>query len=190
MSKTLSLVSALALLVGVALVMLPLAAHAQLTYNQFFMLKNVNNGAYCAIDIDGGSNPFRCDNLVSSPSLVTLSGNNSPFILNNSYIVNNSIPAIINGGTTRWCYAQAVSAYGASTNLFCSYTQNRPFFQIRKRADLGGSDSPYVWPGDYVNVAFTRYTPNTYCGVPIGGSIIQCDFNSTSDASTLFQILY
>jgi hypothetical protein len=161
------------------------AVKAQLTYNQQFMLYNANNGHYCAVDLDGSGNPLRCDYLVGGATLFTLTGNNSPIILNSSYIVNNSLNAILNAGIGHWCVSTVKTAYDTNYDVFCSYYTNLPYFQVRKRLDLGGVGGPYLWSGDHINIYNTNRA--SYCGVT--SSIMHCDF-ATPTNGTAFRVIY
>jgi hypothetical protein len=106
---------------------------------------------------------MRCDSLNNAVTQISLTGNNSPFILNNSYIYNSSVNVILNGGASRrWCNGTVKAAYGPQIGMYCSTGLNIPYFYIVKRYDLiSGLGGPYFWTNNYFEIIFQPRSPAT-----------------------------
>jgi hypothetical protein len=196
--KPMTAVSLLAFLALLS-VALPLA-QAQIRYNDPFFMRHFY-GPYCTVDVDGAGQPFRCDNLNSQEGvkMVSLTGNNSPFILNNSYIYNSSVNVIFNGGAIkRWCNGTVNAAYGPQVGMYCNIGKTIPYFYIVKRYDLPGLGGPYLWPNNYFELIFQLRSVGTdqpiaerkYCGKEVHESIIHCDYPSGGINQTAFEMIY
>jgi hypothetical protein len=195
--------TALSLLAVLALVFVALPqASAQIRYNvDYFFLKHFY-GPYCTVDLDGSGQPMRCDSLNDQNGVVpvSLTGNNSPFVLNNSYIYNSSVNVILNGGASRrWCNGTVKAAYGPQLGMYCNTGLNIPHFSIVKRYDLiSGWGGPYFWPNNYFEIIFQPISPatrlptagRTYCGKELHESIVRCDYPSGGINQTAFMMVY
>jgi hypothetical protein len=177
-------------LVALASSALPLV-NAQMTYNGLFFLKHFY-GSYCSVDRESYSQPMRCDQDVIAVTLVRLTGNNSPFILNSSHINDRSVSAIFDGGAGSWC------SCGEDGALYCDGSSKPPFFSITKRYDLPGQGGPYLWTGNFFEITYQPRSLSTglptrdqlWCGKEASESIVHCDYTSGGIDQTAFQMIY
>jgi hypothetical protein len=172
----------LLVLAAFALLAMTVASSASdaLRYNGGFTFKNIGNNQWCYPDLNSAGKPLRCDSLAPAAGLFSLTGNNSPFILNNSYITNGvSLNVILNAaGDTQWCLSTARAGYPEATSVFCNYGSNLPFFQMVKRKDVDPINDDWIWPGSYISFYNTQKA--AFCGVE--SSIVTCNYTGSLSA--------
>lgn len=170
-----------------------LAANGQtvpLTYNEQFTLRNVANNQWCYVDRSSTDTPLRCDNMATSATIFTLTGDNSQQQVNDDYINQTSVNSILNGGSTHYCYVGSQSDYPTGT-VTCDIGSNLPVFVMSKQVSLSPIQDQWIYSNSIVSLYYTWN--DNWCGVAF--SPVTCSYGGSLDElptnnQTLFRITF
>lgn len=152
-----------------------------LTYNEQFTLRNVVNNQWCYVDTSSTDSPLRCDDMATSATLFTLTGDNSEQQINDDYINQTSVNSILNGGATHYCYLGSQTDYPTGT-VTCDIGSNLPVFYMSKQVALSPIGDQWIYSDSIVSLyySFPRYSDiQGWCGVSF--SPVTCTYGGSVD---------